>query len=78
MSTGLSLAQAHNAAATRTTASRSQLTRPVSNRAGEAANPSASHGRRGFTPERKSVESRAASAKNSAETITKARTSRIT
>ena len=50
VASGRPRAQVHSAPATSTTASRSQLMRPVSTSAGDAAKAAASHGRRGSTP----------------------------
>ncbi len=78
VSIGRSRVQAHNAPATKTTATRSQLTRPVSNRAGESAKAAASQGRRGVTPASSHAASSVSTANPSALTITKIRISRCT
>ena len=56
----------------------SQLMRPVSSSAGEAAKAAASHGRRRLTPARSQAESSAMAAKARALTMTKARSSFFT
>ena len=58
-----------------TTASMSQLMRPVSSSAGEAAKAAASHGRRGLTPASSHADSSAIAAKPRALTMTNPRIS---
>ncbi len=70
VSTGRSRAQAQSAPATKTTASRSQFTRPVRARAGASAKPAASQGRRRLTPASSTVDSSATRASPIALTAT--------
>ncbi len=78
VSTGRPRAHAQSAPAASITASRSQLTSPLSTSAGLTANATASQGRPGLTPARNHAASIAISPSPTALTATKIRRSRCT